>query len=618
MVAIREAQTGLFSPPGVQSPLYKDLHNFSPAAVIPEAVPHAPTTIEQAIVKRVVLGWEDRKIGEELGIPKDTVQLHLGKVGQKFGVSGRVGIAIVAVTRSYVSLEEAVSGLDPTRIDTLTNREIEVLLSMIRGGSANRAIAADLGISKETVGYHMKEILSKLGVRSRVSAALLFLARRGDTVEDIVKRLPSQAVVFEEKRPALNTRQQRVIRLAALGYTNKEIADQVSISEDGVKFHMSKILSVLQTGTRLEAVLKAVEQGIVIPEEAVEKMNLNPLQVETLTQRDIKILQAMAKTGLSSDAIGEHLGISLETVKHHLKSIFKKLDVNNQIQATMVFLAYKRQIERAERNRTELIELFGTHYERLARYIASRIGSIDEAEDLASEVFIKALQAVDSYRDKGAMVAWLFRIASNIVVDYFRDLHRKQTSFYIGDSFDLEDKQEQHEDLYKEEDFARLREAVEKLSDKQQRVLALRFGDELSSEEVSKVVETTPGAVREMQSTAVAKLRAIMGSTINAQDSFLKGDEWEDHLEGYAGNRGTFTVKDIACVTGRSPQHSDMRKAIRESMGRNGELNELPSRKYVFGRDTFIEAARAIGPVDTDRSRAQKIRVYAKIRRKKG
>jgi len=53
----------------------------------------------------------------------------------------------------------------------LTERELEVLLVLVRGGS-NKAIAEDLGISVKTVGHHVQHVYEKAGVRSRAAATL--------------------------------------------------------------------------------------------------------------------------------------------------------------------------------------------------------------------------------------------------------------------------------------------------------------------------------------------------------------------------------------------------------------------------------------------------------------
>ncbi|GEM_PF-3224590 len=55
------------------------------------------------------------------------------------------------------------------------------------------------------------------------------------------------------------------------------------------------------------------------------------IQYETLTQKEVEVVQCMT-TGLSNKEIAEELYVSVETVKSHLKNVYRKLDVNNRIQ----------------------------------------------------------------------------------------------------------------------------------------------------------------------------------------------------------------------------------------------------------------------------------------------
>lgn len=62
------------------------------------------------------------------------------------------------------------------------------------------------------------------------------------------------------------------------------------------------------------------------------------------------------------------------------------------------------------------------------RYIYSKVGNREEAEDLTSQTFVKAVHSIDRERDEHSMQKWLFRVARTTVADYWRGRYRISTS----------------------------------------------------------------------------------------------------------------------------------------------------------------------------------------------
>lgn len=155
--------------------------------------------------------------------------------------------------------------------------------------------------------------------------------------------------------------------------------------------------------------------------------------------------------------------------------------------------------------------LYEEYYPKVSRYIFIRIGNQQEAEDLASETFVRALASLDSYEERGSpLAAWLFRIAHNIVVDYVRKMSKRPTvtleEVTIADSSNPEEVVEI--DIQTE----RLAQAMEHLTPAQREILGLRFFSDLSAVDTGKILGKKPGAVREMQRAAISTLRMAMGS----------------------------------------------------------------------------------------------------------
>jgi RNA polymerase sigma-70 factor (ECF subfamily) len=166
----------------------------------------------------------------------------------------------------------------------------------------------------------------------------------------------------------------------------------------------------------------------------------------------------------------------------------------------------------AERKKKEeaLASLYEECYDKIARYIFIRIGNQQEAEDLASEVFLKALQSVDSYQERGLpMKSWLFKIAHNLVVDYLRKMSKRKVVRL--DEVEIADTANPEEIAESRLRVEKLSAALKHLSPTQREVIGLRFFSGLTSIEAGKILGKSPGAVRETQSLALRLLRKELG-----------------------------------------------------------------------------------------------------------
>ena len=160
-----------------------------------------------------------------------------------------------------------------------------------------------------------------------------------------------------------------------------------------------------------------------------------------------------------------------------------------------------------------LAGLYEEYYDRIARYACTRIGNQSDAEDIAGEVFLKALQSLDSFKEQGPpMQVWLFKIAHNLVVDYLRRNSKMKTvpieDINVADNSDPAAAAELNFEI------ARVKEALKRLSADQQEVIRLRFLAGLTSREVSYLMRKTDGAVREMQRAALERLRQILNEPV--------------------------------------------------------------------------------------------------------
>ena len=148
--------------------------------------------------------------------------------------------------------------------------------------------------------------------------------------------------------------------------------------------------------------------------------------------------------------------------------------------------------------------------DRVYRYLLARLGDVDMAEEVTSQVFIRLIEKVYMYRiapkDNAAIFsAWLYRMAYNKMVDVLRS-HRRVNLVELehAERISSNHSAEQiHAQVDNEEIFVKL----QLLNEQQREVLVLRFIEELSISETAQTMQKSEGAVKALQHRALASLR---------------------------------------------------------------------------------------------------------------
>jgi RNA polymerase sigma-70 factor (ECF subfamily) len=146
---------------------------------------------------------------------------------------------------------------------------------------------------------------------------------------------------------------------------------------------------------------------------------------------------------------------------------------------------------------------------RIYRHIYYLVGDAREAEDLTAQTFLKAWEAIDRYKERGApIVAWLLRIAHNLTVSYLRSKrdHSELDEGYV----DQKRSGNPEEVLEQTADEKSVRDAVLRLRDEQRQVIMLRFVEELDYKDVAAMIGKSVPAVRVIQHRALGNLRRLM------------------------------------------------------------------------------------------------------------
>lgn len=156
--------------------------------------------------------------------------------------------------------------------------------------------------------------------------------------------------------------------------------------------------------------------------------------------------------------------------------------------------------------------LYDRYVEAVYRYVYYRVRNDADAEDLVSDVFMRALRAIPRYEPRVAFLAWLYRIARNAVIDRARR-SRTQISFEDALAHPGVDQVVEPEDaILALSDTEAVREALAKLTPLQQEVIVLRFVEGYSTQEIAGLVGKREGTVRGIQFRALEALRTLIPS----------------------------------------------------------------------------------------------------------
>jgi RNA polymerase sigma-70 factor (ECF subfamily) len=151
--------------------------------------------------------------------------------------------------------------------------------------------------------------------------------------------------------------------------------------------------------------------------------------------------------------------------------------------------------------------LVETHQARVIGTISKMLGSDAEAEDLAQQVFIRIWKSAPRYRPTAKFTTWLFRITRNLV---FNELRRKrhfvENPEEVGEPVERVEK-EPDQVLLEGELQKAIQAAINQLPESQRMAIILRRYEEMSYEDIAKVMETTVPAVKSILFRARAELR---------------------------------------------------------------------------------------------------------------
>jgi len=156
-------------------------------------------------------------------------------------------------------------------------------------------------------------------------------------------------------------------------------------------------------------------------------------------------------------------------------------------------------------------EIYNLFFKKIYLFIFFRVGHKEVAEDLAEEVFLKAFTKISSIKEDAAFEGWLYQIARNLVIDYYRQKKSvvaleeiENTLEYETNVVDVLNLQDQQKVLLKH---------LKELGPEQQVVLKLKFFEDLENSEIAELLHKNEGAIRVIQHRAITKLQELISKS---------------------------------------------------------------------------------------------------------
>ena len=150
--------------------------------------------------------------------------------------------------------------------------------------------------------------------------------------------------------------------------------------------------------------------------------------------------------------------------------------------------------------------LYQRHEERVMGYLVKRLNSVDEAEEVFQDLFVKLHEKKHKYREDTPFLPWFFVVIRNTMIDYIRRVKRKEGRLLFAEELVNRASNEGE----KKWDINEAVSEMSGLSDVQQRALLLRFKEGFEFDEIAADLETSAENARQIISRGVRKLKKII------------------------------------------------------------------------------------------------------------
>lgn len=166
-------------------------------------------------------------------------------------------------------------------------------------------------------------------------------------------------------------------------------------------------------------------------------------------------------------------------------------------------------------NRNVFNEIVRKYEKRIYLVIKRMVNDHDDTNDIMQEVFIKAYNALDNFREESTFFTWLYRIAVNLTINFLNKKKIRQFVHYDDLIIPLISGEiKPDEKMEKEEKNEKIQKAINKLPKMQRLIFNMRYYDELSYEEISKILNKSIGTLKANYFHAFKKIEEYLKNEV--------------------------------------------------------------------------------------------------------
>ncbi|WP_027624607.1 RNA polymerase sigma factor [Clostridium lundense] len=156
--------------------------------------------------------------------------------------------------------------------------------------------------------------------------------------------------------------------------------------------------------------------------------------------------------------------------------------------------------------------LINLYYKEIYGYVFKQVSNRELSLDLTQEIFINIMKSINSFEEKKASFkTWIYKIASNKIIDYYRSKYYKQW-INIGniENIEFEDESNIEEEFLISEDVKYIMEIINKMEINIQQIIRLKIFSDMTFNEISSILDIKESTIKTKYYSSIKKINKIL------------------------------------------------------------------------------------------------------------